>query len=113
MTSSANIATAQSFLDCMDRNDVDGAAALLTDDGTFLFTAMNRKATKAEWKDLFLQNKKNAPTYQHGLTVVADSNGRLIERKGSKKISFLKVSVIQTLEFNDEGRIQSIDIQKA
>ena len=92
-------------------------------DDDIIFQAPRQSANKAEWKDKYLTYRKEAPIYEDNWVVVdndrksdgrGEATGRTkVQRKGTKKFGFLKISVTQTLEFNEKGGIQRIAIKKA
>lgn len=102
-----DLTTARKFDEFLKRDDVDGAADLLADD--FIFFAPRRTVAKAEWKAKFLDHKKDAPDYDSKFGL---KDGK-VQREGTKKAGFLKVKVVQTLQFEEGGKIKSISVRKA
>ena len=84
------------------------ASIHLTDD--FEWIAPNKKLDKVGWLGTASKTKcKDLPVYgdfEHG------SNKLQVTRKGTKRILMMTVSLIQTLELTEDGKIRQISVAK-
>eukprot|EP00545_Synedropsis_sp_CCMP1620_P002357 CAMPEP_0119028258 /NCGR_PEP_ID=MMETSP1176-20130426/38574_1 /TAXON_ID=265551 /ORGANISM="Synedropsis recta cf, Strain CCMP1620" /LENGTH=108 /DNA_ID=CAMNT_0006984351 /DNA_START=11 /DNA_END=334 /DNA_ORIENTATION=+ len=102
----SNLETGKNFIALLDGNkNYAGAAELLAEDFRFVSPKFNA-ANKNDWLTGFPEMHKDAPIFE-GLVVGANDKNTLT-RKGTKKVGFINFSLVEIIEFNEEGKIQSI-----
>ena len=94
---------AEDFTRLLDEGKYEDGAELLADDVYFASPKFAFKS-KAEWLEKFPDiHKKNPPAFE---PFVPGAHEKQIVRKGKFKFMGVRFTLTETIEFNDDGKIQ-------
>ena len=99
--------TANEFDALIQHEQYEEASDLLADDFVFQTPAHNYRGKK-DWLKKFPRAHKDMPTMSFGEYEASDNHTNQIERRGTKKIAFINITIRQVVEVDDEGKIKSI-----
>jgi len=102
---------ANNYAKCIDEQRFDDAYNLL-DDSFTMKTPKKNCDSKEQWMTEFVPEAKKGsqPSFEAFEPGDHDKQAR---RKGSKKVAIVTMSVLQTFDFTDDGKIKSIVLAKA
>jgi hypothetical protein len=90
--------------------DYAAAASLLADDDFEFDTPKDCFHSKNDWLERFPGVHAGAPVFEPPILGAEDNQ---ILRKGKKKLGFLTLSMVETYDVNEEGKITRISAAKA
>jgi hypothetical protein len=98
----------QEWSDLLNKGDIEGAASLVADE-LYMKTPKGTVAGKEKWME-------EVPTIlKEGIAWEAFAQGTTdtqVVCDGTKKLGFLKVKILRTIELNENGKLVSIVFQK-
>ena len=98
------VEVAEEFTRLVDEGKYQDGAELLAEDVHFASPKFTYKS-RAEWLEKFPDfHKKNPPTFE---PFVPGAHEKQIVRKGKAKFMGIGITVTETMEFTDDGKIQS------
>ena len=101
--------TVKSFIQHLDVEiNYNDAAKYLTDDFAFKSPKYNCKS-KDQWMSTFPEFHKNSPTFEPPMF---GDEAAVVTRKGVVKFGLLRVSLMETYDFDDMGLIKSIAVKR-
>ncbi|KAL3932761.1 MAG: hypothetical protein SGBAC_010702 [Bacillariaceae sp.] len=104
-----SVATVAKFNLLMDEaSDFDAAASLLNDEFEFL-TPKKNFHSKADWLEGFPDVHKDSPIFE---APILGANPQQVLRRGKKKLGPLTVSLVETYELNEDGKIEKISVSR-
>ena len=106
----AKLATVKSFIQHLDvETKYDVASNFLSDDFAFVSPKYNCKS-REQWLLTFPEFHKNPPTFEE--PTLSEDDPAIVTRKGVVKFGFIKVSLLETFDFDDMGLIKSITAKR-
>ena len=91
-------------------SQVEKASDYLADDIEWK-TPLGNYDGKQDFVDNFKEPKDN-PTFEE--PQIAENDGKIvITRKGKKKLGFLNIKIVKTVEFNDQNKICKMTVARA
>jgi hypothetical protein len=99
------------FILLLDKEkDYAAAASLLVDDDFEFITPKHSFHSKSDWLERFPGVHADSPVFENPILGAHDNQ---ILRKGKKKVGFLTLSMVETYDINEEGKITRISAAKA
>ncbi|CAJ1962276.1 unnamed protein product [Cylindrotheca closterium] len=106
-----SVATVVKFNLLMDEGgDFDAAAALLNDDKFEFITPKKSFMTKSDWLQGFPDVHKESPIFE---PPAPGSHPLQVLRAGKKKLGPLTISLVETYELDEDGKIEKISVARA
>ena len=92
-------------------SQIEKASAFLADDIEWK-TPLGNYDGKQDFVENF-KEPKDKPTFEEPQIAENDGNRIVITRKGKKKLGFLNIKILKTVEFNDENKICKMTVARA
>jgi hypothetical protein len=106
----SNLETVKRFSELVDSGNFEEAGKLLADDMKFTTPKATIEGKEAWLKGFPAMQKAGGPTFSEP---EMGAHEKQVTRKGKAKLGFLTMNVVEVVEFNDDGKMQSLTTAKA
>ncbi|KAL3939722.1 MAG: hypothetical protein SGBAC_005614 [Bacillariaceae sp.] len=107
----APLAIVTKFLLLLDGQKDYNAAAMLLDDHFEFVSPKKSFKSKADWIEGFPAFHKDPPIFD--LPRLSEAHSHQVLRNGKKKFGPIKVSLVESYEVNQEGKIERLSVSRA